>query len=206
MKRLIIFTIIAVLAFTLVPLNAKEYTEDGLYAEMKTTKGMIVLRLEFEKTPMTVCNFVGLAEGTIKNDAKKPGERYFDGLYFHRVIPNFMIQTGDPKGNGTGGPGYTFPDEINAELRHDGAGVLSMANRGPNTNASQIFITHKATPWLDGKHAVFGHAIEGIDVINSIIQGDKIETLRIVRVGEKAKKFKTDNEAFNKLIENFDQK
>ena len=188
------------------PLNAKEYTEDGLYAEMKTTKGMIILQLEFEKVPMTVCNFVGLAEGTIKNDVKKPGEHYYDGLYFHRVIPNFMIQTGDPNGNGTGGPGYTFPDEFNSSLRHDSAGVLSMANRGPNTNGSQIFITHKATPWLDGKHAVFGHAIEGMDVINSIVQGDKIESVRIVRVGEKAKKFKTDNAAFNKLIENFDQK
>ncbi len=205
MKKILILTIIAVFAFTCIGLNAGKYKEDGLYAEMDTTKGMIVLVLEFEKTPITVCNFVGLAEGTIKNSAKKLKEPYFDGLYFHRVIPNFMIQTGDPKGNGTGGPGYTFPDEFHASLRHDKGGILSMANRGPNTGSSQIFITHKATPWLDRKHAVFGHVLEGMNVVNSIEQGDKIKTVRIIRVGEKAKKFKTDNDAFNKLIEKFDK-
>jgi len=203
MKKFLIFTIIAVFVFTCINLDAGEYKEDGLYAEMDTTKGMIVLVLEFEKVPMTVCNFVGLAEGTIKNEAKKPKEPYFDGLYFHRVIPNFMIQTGDPKGNGTGGPGYTFPDEFHASLRHDRGGTLSMANRGPNTGSSQIFITHKATPWLDRKHAVFGHVLDGMDVVNSIKQGDKIKSVRIIRVGEKAKNFKTDNAAFNKLIEKF---
>jgi len=205
MKKLLILTLIAAFALASINLNAREYKDDGLYAEMDTTKGMIVLVLEFEKVPMTVCNFVGLAEGTIKNEAKKPKEPYFDGIYFHRVIDNFMIQTGDPKGNGTGGPGYTFPDEFHASLRHDRGGILSMANRGPNTNGSQIFITHKATPWLDRKHAVFGHVIDGMDVVNSIRQGDKIKTVRIIRVGEKAKAFKTDNDAFNKLIENFDK-
>jgi len=205
MKKLLILTLIAAFALASINLNAREYKDDGLYAEMDTTKGMIVLVLEFEKVPMTVCNFVGLAEGTIKNEAKKPKEPYFDGIYFHRVIDNFMIQTGDPKGNGTGGPGYTFPDEFHASLRHDRGGILSMANRGPNTNGSQIFITHKATPWLDRKHAVFGHVIDGMNVVNSIRQGDKIKTVRIIRVGEKAKAFKTDNDAFNKLIENFDK-
>lgn len=202
MKRFLILTIIAAFVF-IVNVNAGEYKDDGLYAEMDTTKGKIVLVLEFEKVPITVCNFVGLAEGTIKNEAKKKGEPYFDGLYFHRVIKDFMIQTGCPKGNGTGGPGYTFPDEFHASLRHDRPGILSMANRGPNTGGSQIFITHKATPWLDRKHAVFGHVLDGMDVVNSIQRGDKIKTVRIIRVGEKAKKFKTDNDTFNKLIENF---
>ena len=201
MKKLLILTIIVVFAF--VGLKAQEY-KDGLYAEINTTKGLIVVKLEFEKVPMTVANFVGLAEGTIKNTAKKPGEPYFDGIVFHRVIADFMIQTGDPTGTGAGGPGYTFPDEFDSSLRHDKAGILSMANRGPNTNGSQIFITHKATPWLDNKHAVFGETIKGMDVVNAIRQGDAIKSIKIVRVGEKAKNFKTDNDAFNKLIEQAD--
>jgi peptidylprolyl isomerase len=202
MKKLLILTIIVVFAF--VGLRAGDY-KDGLYAEINTTKGLIVVKLEFEKVPMTVSNFVGLAEGTIKNTAKKPGEPYFDGIVFHRVIADFMIQSGDPTGTGAGGPGYTFPDEFDPTLRHDKAGILSMANRGPNTNGSQIFITHKATPWLDNKHAVFGETVKGMDVVNSISKGDKIKSLKIVRVGEKAKKFKPDNDSFNKLIEKADQ-
>jgi peptidylprolyl isomerase len=202
MKKLLILMIIVVFAF--VGLQAEEY-KDGLYAEINTTKGLIVVKLEFEKVPMTVANFVGLAEGTIKNGAKKPGEPYFNGIKFHRVIADFMIQSGDPTGTGAGGPGYTFPDEFDPSLKHDKPGILSMANRGPNTNGSQIFITHKATPWLDNKHAVFGETIKGMDVVNSIRQGDEIKSIKIVRVGEKAKKFKADNEAFNKMIEVADQ-
>jgi peptidylprolyl isomerase len=202
MKKLLILTIIVVFAF--VGLTAGDY-KDGLYAEINTTKGLIVVKLEFEKVPMTVANFVGLAEGTIKNTAKKIGEPYFNGIIFHRVIADFMIQTGDPTGTGAGGPGYTFPDEFDPTLKHHKAGILSMANRGPNTNGSQIFITHKATPWLDNKHSVFGETVKGMDVVNSIRKGDKIESMKIVRVGEKAKKFKADNDTFNKMIEKADQ-
>ncbi len=169
--------------------NKYKDMEDGLYAEMKTNKGIILLKLEFEATPLTVANFVGLAEGDIKNDAKPLGTPFYDGLIFHRVIPNFMIQGGDPLGSGMGGPGYKFKDEIVDTLKHTGPGILSMANAGKGTNGSQFFITHVATPWLDGKHTVFGHVIEGMDVVNAIGNGDKIETLTIIRVGKDAKKF-----------------
>jgi peptidylprolyl isomerase len=169
--------------------NKYKDMEDGLYAEMKTNKGIILLKLEFEATPLTVANFVGLAEGDIKNDAKPLGTPFYDGLIFHRVIPNFMIQGGDPLGSGMGGPGYKFKDEIVDTLKHTGPGILSMANAGKGTNGSQFFITHVATPWLDGKHTVFGHVIEGQDVVNAIGNGDKIETLTIIRVGKDAKKF-----------------
>lgn len=172
---------------------------DGLYAGMETTKGEIILALEYEKAPLTVANFVGLAEGTITSSAQ--GKPYFDGLLFHRVIEEFMIQSGDPAGTGSGGPGYTFPDEFHPDLRHTGPGILSMANRGADTNGSQFFITHVATPWLDDKHAVFGHVVEGMDVVNSIQQGDRIISLRIIRVGEKARKFTVTQTIFEKLIE-----
>lgn len=163
--------------------------EDGLYAEMITSKGTILLKLEYQATPLTVANFVGLAEGQIKNDAKALGTPFYDGLVFHRVIPNFMIQGGDPKGNGQGGPGYRFKDEIVDSLKHSGPGILSMANAGPRTNGSQFFITHVQTSWLDGKHTVFGHVITGQEVVNAIVQGDKIEKVNIVRIGKDAKKF-----------------
>ena len=155
--------------------------EDGLYARMVTSKGNILLALEFEKTPLTVANFVGLAEGTKKfNDSKgRTKGRYYDGLTFHRVIADFMIQTGCPEGTGRGGPGYRFADEFDATLKHDGPGVLSMANAGPNTNGSQFFITHVATPHLDGKHSVFGRVIEGQDVVDAIQQGDTMEKVTI---------------------------
>jgi cyclophilin family peptidyl-prolyl cis-trans isomerase len=163
--------------------------EDGMYAEMTTSKGVIILQLEFEKTPLTVANFVGLAEGSIKNTAKKAGEPFYDSLKFHRVIKDFMIQGGDPLGNGSGGPGYKFKDEIVPELKHTGPGIFSMANAGPKTNGSQFFITHKATPWLDGKHTVFGHVIQGQDLVDAIVQGDIIVSVKIIRKGKSAKKF-----------------
>ncbi len=160
-----------------------------MYARFHTSKGMITTSLEFEKTPLTVANFVGLAEGKIENTAKAKGEPYYDGLNFHRVINNFMIQGGDPKGTGSGGPGYNFPDEFDERLRHDGPGVLSMANAGPGTNGSQFFITHVETPWLDDKHSVFGRVIEGQEVVDQIEQGDKIENLEIIRTGSAAESF-----------------
>lgn len=163
--------------------------QDGLYAKFHTSKGEILVRLEHEKTPGTVGNFVGLAEGNLENKAIPQGKPYYDGLKFHRVIPDFMIQGGDPKGNGTGGPGYNFEDEIHPDLKHDAPGKLSMANAGPGTNGSQFFITHIATPWLDGKHTVFGNVVEGQDVVDAIKQGDKIEKLEIIREGESAENF-----------------
>lgn len=160
---------------------------DGLYAEIVTNKGTIEVKLEFEKVPLTVANFVGLAEGTIAKNEK--GEGFYNGITFHRVIPNFMIQGGDPTGSGMGSPGYSFRDEIDPSLKHDRAGTLSMANSGPNTNGSQFFITHNETPWLDGKHAVFGYVTKGQDVVNAIQQGDVIQTINIKRVGKAAKSF-----------------
>lgn len=163
--------------------------QDGLYAKFHTPKGEILVELEYEKTPGTVGNFVGLAEGNLENEAIPQGNPYYNGLNFHRVIPDFMIQGGDPKGNGTGGPGYNFEDEIHPDLKHDSPGKLSMANAGPGTNGSQFFITHIATPWLDGKHTVFGNVVEGQDVVDAIKQGDKIEKVEIIRQGESAEKF-----------------
>jgi peptidylprolyl isomerase len=182
---------------------AEKQLPDGVYAEMDTSKGKIIIQLEYEKTPLTVANFVGLAEGT-KNysktgEAPKPQNKpFYDGLTFHRVIPDFMIQGGCPLGTGTGGPGYRFRDEIDPSLKHDKAGILSMANAGPGTNGSQFFITHKDTPWLDGKHTVFGHVVEGQDVVNKIVKGDTISSLKILRIGEKAKAFKGGEEDFQK--------
>lgn len=178
---------------------------DGLYAKILTSKGDILIQLEFEKTPLTVTNFVGLAEGT-KNSNRDKGIRFYDGLIFHRVIPDFMIQGGDPDGNGTGGPDYTFPDEIDSTLKHDAPGILSMANAGPGTNGSQFFITHTKTPWLDGKHTVFGRVIKGQDVVNAIRKGDTIKTIEIIRTGKKATAFKADQVSFETLLANVMQK
>lgn len=163
--------------------------QNGIYAKITTTKGVILLRLTYEKTPATVGNFVALAEGKMKNSQKPLGTPYYDGLTFHRVIPNFMIQGGCPLGTGTGDPGYRFDDEFHPELKHNKAGVISMANAGPGTNGSQFFITHVATPWLDNKHTVFGEVVEGQEVVDAIAQGDKIEKVEIVRVGEEAEKW-----------------
>ena len=163
--------------------------ENGLYAKIHTSKGDIILNLEFKKTPGTVGNFVALAEGNLENDHKKQGTPYYDGLKFHRVIEDFMIQGGCPSGTGSGGPGYQFDDEIHPDLKHDGPGVLSMANAGPGTNGSQFFITHGATAWLDGKHTVFGKVTEGQDVVDQIQQDDLMDKVEIIRVGEEAEAF-----------------
>jgi FKBP-type peptidyl-prolyl cis-trans isomerase len=162
---------------------------DGLYAKFETSKGDIYALLEFKKTPMTVANFVGLAEGKIKNTAKADGVPYYDGLKFHRVIPKFMIQGGCPLGTGTGDPGYKFPDEIDETLKHKGPGILSMANAGPGTNGSQFFITHVETSWLDGKHTVFGNVVIGQNVVDSIKQNDVLNKLVILRKGKEAEAF-----------------
>ena len=159
---------------------------DGLYATLHTLKGTITLSLTYEQTPGTVGNFVALAEGNLENEVRPQGKPYYDGLNFHRVIPDFMIQGGCPQGTGVGGPGYQFDDEIHPELRHDRPGVLSMANAGPGTNGSQFFITHVPTPWLDGKHTVFGHVVEGQDVVDAVAQSDLIEKVEILRVGAQA--------------------
>ena len=163
--------------------------EDGIYANIKTNKGDITLKLEFEKTPLTAANFIALAEGKMKNKRKELGTPYYDGIKFHRVIADFMIQTGCPDGNGMGDPGYKFADEFHPDLKHDKGGVLSMANSGPATNGSQFFITHKETPWLDGKHSVFGNVVEGMDIVNLIAQDDVMESVTISRVCSKAKSF-----------------
>lgn len=163
---------------------------DGLYAEIETNKGSIIVELDYKKAPITVANFVTLAEG--KNEfvteslRKKP---FFDGLKFHRVIEDFMIQTGDPLGTGSGDTGYKFKDEF-SDLKFDKGGVLAMANNGPGTNSSQFFITHVETPWLDGKHTIFGHVVDkGMEVVNKVVQGDNIVSVTIIRNGEAAKKF-----------------
>ena len=159
---------------------------EGIYAKFQTTKGAIVLELTYKQTPGTVGNFIALAEGNQKNDHKKEGEPYYNGLSFHRVIPDFMIQGGCPQGTGAGGPGYKFDDEFHPDLKHNKAGTLSMANAGPATNGSQFFITHGPTDWLDGKHTVFGYVVEGQDIVNQVAQGDIIDSLTIERHGKEA--------------------
>lgn len=163
--------------------------ENGIYAKFNTEKGDILIQLTYDKTPGTVGNFVGLAEGNLENDIRPQGKPYYDGLKFHRVISDFMIQGGCPSGSGTGGPGYQFDDEFHPDLKHDRPGVLSMANAGPGTNGSQFFITHVATPWLDNNHTVFGFVIEGQDVVDAIEPNDVINSLEIIRVGEEAQKW-----------------
>ena len=161
--------------------------ENGIYAKFNTAKGSILVKLTHDLTPGTVGNFVALAEGNMENKIKPQGVKFYDGLKFHRVIPDFMIQGGCPLGTGTGDPGYKFDDEFHQDLRHDAPGVLSMANSGPGSNGSQFFITHIATPWLDNKHTVFGNVIEGQDVVDAITQGDVLESVEVIRVGEEAK-------------------
>lgn len=172
--------------------------DDGIYAHIQTNKGEITVELAYKKAPLTVTNFIALAEGTKQNN-KGLGTPYYDGLSFHRVIDQFMIQGGDPNGDGTGGPGYMFADEF-SDLIHDEPGVLSMANSGPNTNGSQFFITHVPTPWLDGKHSVFGSVVKGMDVVNAIVQGDTIEMVKIERIGDEANEFIANEDSFNALV------
>jgi cyclophilin family peptidyl-prolyl cis-trans isomerase len=163
---------------------------EGIFVEFNTTKGKILVQLEYKKTPITVANFITLIEGNnnFLTDATRKGKPFYDGLKFHRVIKDFMIQGGDPAGNGSGGCGYSFKDEF-TDLKHDKGGILSMANSGPSTNSSQFFITHKETPWLDGKHTVFGHVVSGMNVVNLIAQDDVMNKLTVIRTGTEAKKF-----------------
>ncbi|WP_299063276.1 peptidylprolyl isomerase [uncultured Polaribacter sp.] len=162
---------------------------NGIYAKFTTSKGDILVQLEHEKTPGTVGNFVALAEGNLENAVKDQGTPYYDGLKFHRVIPDFMIQGGCPQGTGTGNPGYKFDDEFHPDLKHDAPGKLAMANSGPATNGSQFYITHVPTPWLDGKHTVFGTVVEGQNIVDAITQGDELTTLEIIKVGAEAEAF-----------------
>ena len=190
MKKIVILTL-ALIGYTSLGFTQEKQVE-GIFAEFNTSKGKIVVQLEYQKTPLTVANFIILSEGenSMVTEAFK-GKPFYDGLKFHRVITDFMIQGGCPKGDGTGDPGYKFVDEI-TELAHDRAGILSMANGGPGTNGSQFFITHKATPWLDGNHTVFGHVISGQDIVNTIAKNDVIQSIKIIRNGKEAKKFKAD--------------
>ncbi len=202
MNRLLragIISVAPLFALFAVPADAEAgQLPPGLYAEINTDKGVILVQLFFQDTPMTVANFVGLAEGTLDTDTKK-GQPFYDGIIFHRVIPDFMIQGGDPTGTGTGGPGYRFADEIRPNLRHDSPGILSMANAGPGTNGSQFFITHVPTPHLDGKHTVFGKVVQGQNVVDSIAKGDAIRKMTIIRVGPEAEAFRPNQAMFEQL-------
>jgi peptidyl-prolyl cis-trans isomerase A (cyclophilin A) len=202
-NKFYIIILLSVIVFSCKPTKYADL-DDGLYANMETNKGAILLKLEYEKTPITVANFVSLAEGTNEYVTKSLGGKpYYDGIIFHRVIKDFMIQGGDPLGTGEGDPGYKFIDELpkdslhNLLLKHDKAGTLSMANSGPNTNGSQFFITHKETSWLDGKHTVFGKVVTGQAVVDSIVQNDTIKKVEIIKIGKDAKKFKAAKEFSN---------
>ncbi len=172
------------------PATAAASADQGIFAEIETSKGKIIVQLEYKKTPITVANFISLAEGTNASvtDPNLKGKPFYNGLKFHRVIADFMIQGGDPQGNGSGGPGYAFKDEF-TDAKFDKGGILAMANSGPKTNGSQFFITHKETAWLTGKHTIFGYVTKGQDVVNAVQQEDLINKIIIVRKGAEAKKF-----------------
>lgn len=201
MKKIPFLALIAIIALTSCKTGKHANLGDGIFADITTNKGEIILRLEHEKTPVTVANFVSLAEGKnpFVSDQYK-GKKYYDSLTFHRVMKDFMIQGGDPLGTGSGNPGYKFKDEFSDSLKHTGKGILSMANSGTNTNGSQFFITHKATPWLDNKHSVFGEVVSGIEVVDSIANvevaaGNRptepviMTTVEIIRNGKEARRF-----------------
>ena len=199
-KNLVVYGAFVLLIIGLVRCAPQKYP-DGLYAEVQTDRGLIVLQLEFEKTPMTAANFVGLAEGTIRNAAFPAGAPYFNGMLWHRVAPGHVIQCGIPKSDKAEDPGYQFPNEIVLpDLNHGRAGMVNMANGGPHTNGSQWCITLGDRSYLDGDYTVFGHVVEGMDVVFKIVQGDEIQTLKIVRVGKAAKKFHPTTESFQKMV------
>ena len=182
--------IIILFSFVFAECNDKfSYLDEGIYAQMKTNKGNILMKFTEDKTPNTVANFISLAEGKNKfvSDNFK-NKKFYNGIIFHRVIKDFMIQAGDPTASGSGGPGYKFNDEI-TDLKHDGPGILSMANAGKNTNGSQFFITHNATNWLDGKHSVFGYVVSGQEIVDQIQNNDKIQSIKIEKVGKLAIKW-----------------
>jgi peptidyl-prolyl cis-trans isomerase A (cyclophilin A) len=183
------------LAALLVSCKGSGGLADGLYARVRTAKGDIVVKLEYERAPLTVGNFVGLAEGRLEGQYK--GKKYFDGLKFHRVEPGFVVQGGDPNGNGSGGPGFQFPNEIAADLKYNAEGVVGMANAGPDTNGSQFFITLAPTPQLDGGYTIFGKVVQGMDTVKKIAVGDLMSKVEILRVGSAAKSFKADQAAWD---------
>ena len=169
---------------------SQKNNNDTIYASIETSKGTIKANLYYDLTPVTVANFISLADGENKEVSEQyKGKKYYNGITFHRVIPDFMIQGGDPTGTGSGSPGYNFKDEFIDELKHNSAGILSMANAGPATNGSQFFITHKETPWLDGVHTVFGKVVVGQEIVDKIEQGDSIINIEIIREGSSAKRF-----------------
>lgn len=191
----LMITLVFTQAFAQKEKKKKEKLEDGIYAKMITPSGEILIKLFYDKVPMTVANFVALAEGKQPNTAKPVGTPYFDGLVFHRVISlangdkqDFMIQGGCPQGTGMGDPGYKFKDEFHPDLKHE-PGVLSMANAGPGTNGSQFFITIVETPWLNNKHSVFGKVIKGKEIVDKIKKGESLTKVQILRVGKTAKKW-----------------
>ena len=196
---------IIVLFFTVLSFFALSQTlPDGVYARISTSKGKILVFLEVEKAPMTSANFIALSEGKSTILGKEFNQPLYNGVKFHRVIKDFMIQGGDPQGTGEGGPGYKFYDEFHPDLKHLGPGILSMANSGPNTNGSQFFITHVKTSWLDNKHSVFGHVVEGQNVVDAIQQNDVIDSISILRIGKKYKKY-NPSIIFKKYYSNLDQ-
>jgi peptidylprolyl isomerase len=203
MKKIIISVLLGCLLLSSVACKSRSKGMDalkgkeGVFAVLETEKGQVILNLFYKETPMTVTNFVGLAEGTL--DAAK-GKPFYDGLKFHRVIADFMIQGGDPRGNGTGGPGYKFPDEFVDELIFDKPGKLAMANSGANTNGSQFFITHVPTDWLNHKHTIFGEVVTGQEVVDTVAQGDTIKSIKIIRQGADAEKFTATQKDFDNLI------
>ena len=178
------------------PVDSPAPLPDGLYAKITTPRGTIIARLFDQDAPLTVTNFVGLAEGTLGPD---PGKPFYDGLIFHRVVPGFVIQGGDPLGTGDGDPGYEFPDEFSPKLRHDSIGVLSMANSGPDTNGCQFFITLDAENQLNFLHSVFGKVVSGLEVLPQVQPGDKME-VKILRLGAVARAFRADQATFKELI------